>query len=186
MARQVGPIFLRGTYDGVHFYERDGKYYVRMQSTLAGHTVKTSPRFKNTMKFAQMMACSSKIGSVVFKALPVGFKESWMYRAFVGEAMDMFKQMMAYEEVFAVLWRRYAAEFQERYDEMEGFVHMGVMEEVVKADKQPAMLVIKECRMFVSMPHDCELPELAHIFQGAAGGVLEIGLPCSFPVPGWP
>jgi hypothetical protein len=128
MARQAGPIFLIGTFDGVHFYKMNGIYYVRMQSTLDAKTVKTSPRFRNTMKYAAMMGFSSKIASAVFKALPPEFKESWMYRAFVGDAMRLFKQRKPYEEVYAILWKRYAA----RYDETEAFVHKEVLNQVPK------------------------------------------------------
>jgi hypothetical protein len=141
MAKQVGPIFLVGTFDGVHFYKMGDDYYVRMQSSLDGKTVKTSPRFRNTMKYAQMMACSSRIGSVVFKALPARFKESWMYRAFVGEAMEMFKTERPYEEVFEVLWKRYAAEFQEGYDEMMEFGHGALATEVMDAASEKVKTV---------------------------------------------
>jgi hypothetical protein len=76
------------------------------------------------MEYAQRMGCSSTIASAIFKALPDRFKASWMYRAFVGEAMGMFKQQMAYDEVFAVLWERYAAEFAAGYAEEKAFAHV--------------------------------------------------------------
>lgn len=145
MAKQVGPIFLVGTFDGVHFYKMGDEYYVRMQSSLEGKTVKTSARFRNTMRFANMMASSSTIGRAIFKALPARFKQSWMYRAFVGEAMQLFKTGKAYEEVFDVLWKLYAMEFMEGYDETKEFVHVTVMEEAVlagimKKSKKPIIL----------------------------------------------
>ena len=74
-----------------------------------------------------------------------------MYRAFVGEAMGLFKPGRVYEEVFAALWSRYAAEFGEGYDEMEGFVHADVGPEIKKIYKQPARLMINKRRMFVSI-----------------------------------
>jgi hypothetical protein len=128
MARQVGPIFLIGTFAGVHFYKMNGKYYVRMQSTLDAKTVKISPRFKNTMKYAAMLGFSSKIASAVFQALPPEFKQSWMYRAFVGDAMRLFKQQKPFEEVYAILWKRYAA----KYDETEVFTHQKELRQVRK------------------------------------------------------
>ena len=152
MAKQVGPIFLVGTFGGVHFYKMGDDYYVRMQSSLDGKTVKTSPRFRNTMKYAQMMACSSRIGSVVFKALPARFKESWMYRAFVGEAMEMFKTERPYEEVFEVLWKRYAAEFQEGYDEMMEFGHGVLAMEGMDAASEKAKTVKRQFPVYFNRP----------------------------------
>ena len=121
MAKQAGPFFLNRTIGNLCFYHMEGRYYARKKSSLTAKRVKTSPRFRRTMEYAQMMGCSSKIGSAVFKALPERFKESWMYRAFVGEAMGMFKRQMAYGEVFAVLWQRYALEFVAGYAEEKEF-----------------------------------------------------------------
>ncbi len=55
------------------------------------------------------MARASKIGSAVYQALPKDFRQFWMYRAFVGEAMIMLKQgVLTDQEVFNVLWKMYA------------------------------------------------------------------------------
>jgi len=143
MARQAGPIFLIGTFDGVHFYKMNGIYCVRAQSTLDAKTVKTSPRFRNTMKYAAMMGFSSKIASAVFKSLPAEFKESWMYRAFVGDAMRLFKQRKPFEEVYATLWKRYAA----KYDEVEVFAHKEELRQVQKTRQRPTSQFNKSSRL---------------------------------------
>jgi len=124
MAKQEGPYFLNRTIGNLCFYYMEGCFYARKKSSLTAKKVKTSPRYLRTMEYAQRMACSSKIGSAVFKALPEWFKASWMYRAFVGEAMGMFKQGMVYEEVLAVLWERYAAEFGVGYKEEDEFQYI--------------------------------------------------------------
>jgi hypothetical protein len=91
--------------------------------------VKKSKAFKNTMAFAGLLKRASVIASKVYKALPEHWKEFWMYRSFVGEAMGMLKVGKTDEEALKVLWERYAAEFGEGYREEEGFVHEGVVRE---------------------------------------------------------
>ena len=123
MAKQVGPFFLEGLYGNICFYKVKGRYLVRQKSTLTGKRVKTSAAYKLTMLYAGMMSTSSKIASVVYKALPAHWKQFWMYRAFVGEAMEMLKEGKGVEEIRQVLWERYAAEFVEGYSEEKEFRH---------------------------------------------------------------
>jgi hypothetical protein len=123
MAKQAGPVYLTRTIDELCFYRMNGEYYVRMKSSLTGERVKTSKLFERTMASAGRLARGSKIASLVFKALPEWFKESWMYRAFVGEAVVMLKGGKTEEEVLQTLWDSYAAEFEEGHCEEEEFVH---------------------------------------------------------------
>ena len=123
MARQTGPFFLEGLYGNICFYKVKGRYLVRQKSTLTGKRVKTSAAYKVTMVYARMMSTSSTIASAVYKALPAHWKQFWMYRAFVGEAMAMLKEGKAAEEIREVLWGRYAAEFTEGYVEEKEFQH---------------------------------------------------------------
>ena len=123
MARQTGPFFLEGLYGNICFYKVKGRYLVRQKSTLTGKRVKTSTAYKLTMVYARMMGTSSKIASAVYKALPAHWKQFWMYRAFVGEAMEMLKEGKVVEEIRRVLWERYAAEFTEGYAEENEFQH---------------------------------------------------------------
>ena len=123
MARQTGPFFLEGLYGNICFYKVKGRYMVRQKSTLTGKRVKTSAAYRVTMVYAGMMSTSSKIASAVYKALPAHWKQFWMYRAFVGEAMEMLKEGKAVEETRRVLWERYVAEFTEGYAEENEFQH---------------------------------------------------------------
>jgi hypothetical protein len=123
MARQTGPFFLEGLYGNICFYKVKGRYLVRQKSTLTGKRVKTSAAYRVTMVYARMMSGSSKIASAVYKALPPHWKQFWMYRAFVGEAMEMLKVGKVVEEIRRVLWERYAAEFAEGYAEENEFQH---------------------------------------------------------------
>ena len=124
MARQTGPVFLQGLYGNASFYWAQGEWRVRQKSTLTGKRVKTSKRFALTMVYAGLMGRSSKIASVIYKALPAHWKQFWMYRAFVGEAMDMLKEGKTDTEAQKVLWQRYAAEFSAGYKEEVEFKHV--------------------------------------------------------------
>ena len=67
-------------------------YYARAKSSLSSKRVKTSPEFKWTMINAGLMACASKIGSAIYKALPPGWRGFCMYRSFTGEALRLLKE----------------------------------------------------------------------------------------------
>jgi len=54
------------------------------------------------------MAKASKIGSAVYKSLPEDFRQFWMYRAFVGEALKMLKEGMTGQQVLESLFKTYA------------------------------------------------------------------------------
>lgn len=123
MSIQTGPIFLQGTYGNICAYYCSGQWRFRQKSTLTGKRVKTSPHFRNTMLFAGLMARSSAIASAIYKALPSHWKQFWMYRAFVGEAMNLLKAGTTTEETTRILWQRYAAEFTPGYSEAKEFEH---------------------------------------------------------------
>jgi hypothetical protein len=66
------------------------------------------------------MAKASKIGSAVYKALPEDFRQFWMYRAFVGEALKMLKdQEMTGEQVLESLFRTYVEVWYLKAEERE-------------------------------------------------------------------
>jgi hypothetical protein len=108
MAKQVGHILLeRRTIGDLVFYKMDGQHYVRLKSSLTGKRVKTSPRFRRTMFYASLMGRASKIGSLIYKALPENWRQFWMYRAFTGEALTMLKEGKNEEEIKNFLWKIY-------------------------------------------------------------------------------
>jgi hypothetical protein len=137
MAIQTGPVFLQGRYGNACTYWCSGQWRLRQVSSLTGKRVKTSKAFKNTMAFAGLLKRASVIASKVYKALPAHWKQFWMYRSFVGEAMGMLKAGQQEETVFQVLWDRYAAEFVEGYEEEKGFIH----EEVARIIKNKRLVV---------------------------------------------
>jgi hypothetical protein len=108
MARQAGKIKIEGrTIGRLVFYKMNGEYYARTKSGLTAKRVKKDPKFRRTMIYAGLLGRASKIGSVVYKALPAEFKEFWMYRSFTGEALKLLKGGMKDEEVAKRLMNAY-------------------------------------------------------------------------------
>ena len=70
MAKQAGTYHITGCFDNLCFYEMEGKYYVRLKSSLTGKRVKKDPSFKRTMQYAALLGSASAIASAVYRALP--------------------------------------------------------------------------------------------------------------------
>ena len=109
MAKQIGNIKITGTYDNVCFYQMDGAYYARRKSSLTARRVKTSPKFALTRVYAGLLAQASKIASEIYKDLPRGFRQYWMFRAFTGEALQCLKKGETCEEAKEKLWQTYVS-----------------------------------------------------------------------------
>ncbi len=122
MAKRVSHILLEGTFDNITIYKRGNQYCVRMCHRLDSKRVKTSLCFRRTMEYAGLMSTSSTIASRVYRALPASWKQYWMYKSFVGEAMEMLKNGTSAEAAEKTLWLRYAAEFAEGYKEENEFI----------------------------------------------------------------
>lgn len=116
MAKQIaGLCRLEGTFDQLTFYKMEGQYYVRVKSSLTSKRVKTAPEFQHTMLLAGLMARASKIGAQVYKALPPGWRQFWMYRSFTGEALLLLKHNpYTDEQVKQILWKCYVEYWEER------------------------------------------------------------------------
>jgi hypothetical protein len=107
MAKRTSHINFVGTINNLCFYSMWDKYYVRMASSLTGERVKKDPRFALTRHYAGLMARASKIGSNIYKQLPVDFRQFWMYRAFTGETLKMLKTGATDETATEQLWQTY-------------------------------------------------------------------------------
>jgi len=116
MAKQIaGLCFLEGTIDDLTFYKMDGQYYVRVKSSLSSQRVKTSPEFKWTMIYARLLARASKIGSAIYKELPPGWRQFWMYRSFTGEAFTLLKENpYTDDQVKQLLWKCYVEYWEQK------------------------------------------------------------------------
>lgn len=100
---------IRRTMGKLTFYMMDGKNFVRKKSSLSGKKVKKSPQFARTRYYAGLMATASGIGSQIYQALPPRWRQSWMYRAFTGEAMQLLKDGKTKEEAVGILNKLYVA-----------------------------------------------------------------------------
>lgn len=99
---------LGGRYDNVVIYRLGCGLVLRVLKPHTRKRILKDPRFAEFRKCSKRMAKASKIGSAVYKALPEDFRQFWMYRAFVGEALTMLKdQQLTGEEVMEVLFKTY-------------------------------------------------------------------------------
>lgn len=113
MAISRNPLKLVGRYGCITLYKVGEQIRMRMRHPLDRKRVLKSPEFRNTRVYAGRMARASKIGSRVYQALPKEFRQFWMYKAFVGEAMTMLNEgTLKDKEVFERLWRTYAEVWQ--------------------------------------------------------------------------
>ena len=109
MAEQLGNIKITGTFDNLCFYRMEEAYYVRRKSSLTAKRVKTSPRFAFTRVYAGLAGQSSKMAAEIYRALPPGFRQYWMFRAFTGEAFQSLKRGKTPEEAREMLWQTYVS-----------------------------------------------------------------------------
>lgn len=107
MAKQKGPTFLTGTYNGLCYYEMGGNYYVRRKSSLSRKRVKRSPAFKRTMRNAGMLAQASRIASEVYRITPRNSRKREIFHALTGKAMLLLKKGIEADIVLAQLKAEY-------------------------------------------------------------------------------
>jgi len=103
MAKQAGAIKLNGTIGDITFYRLYEEHFARTKSSLSGKRVKHDPAFKETMKYAALLACASKIASVIYKRLPAEQKSRKKYQAMTGKAMQLLKKKVNIETVIEEL-----------------------------------------------------------------------------------
>jgi len=115
LAISRNPLKLVGRFDFITLYKVGDQIRMRVRRPLSRKRVLKSPEFRNTRIYAGWMARASKIGSQVYRSLPKEFRQFWMYRAFVGEAMTMLKQgKLNDKQVFSILWKTYAEVWQDK------------------------------------------------------------------------
>ena len=106
--------------DGYTFYMMGGVNYVRKKSRLTRKRVLTSPNFRKTRSYAGLMSQASRIGSVIYQALPHDWRQGWMYRAFTGEALPMLKEGRTVEETTRLMWERYVEAINHHGEDLSG------------------------------------------------------------------
>src|ERR1043165_2494739 len=107
MAEAFAPFPIQRTIGKLTFYMMEGRNFVRKKSSLTRRKVLYSPQFENTRHNAAVLAKASKIGSLVYNALPEYWRQGWMYRSFTGEAYKLLKKGKKEEEAHQVLVKCY-------------------------------------------------------------------------------
>ena len=103
MTKKAKRIKLSGTIGDICIYGLHEKHYGRTKNSLSGKRVKYDPGFKGTMKYAALLACASKIASVIYKRLPAAQKSRKKYQSMTGQAMQLLKKKMNLEKVIELL-----------------------------------------------------------------------------------
>ena len=86
MAKQAGPLFIRGMINKVCFYRLDGGYYAPSKSSLSGVRVKKDPAFAKTMANAALLKEASSLASLVHRNLGSEKRKHTLYRQMTGAA----------------------------------------------------------------------------------------------------
>lgn len=107
MAKQCGPLFFECTWDDLTFYKMEGKYYVRVKSSLTREKVLTHKSFEKTRFYASLLVTASKIASSIYSDLPIDWRQFWMFRSFTGEGLLMLEGGSTPQEVYDCLWKTY-------------------------------------------------------------------------------
>lgn len=103
MAKQKGPVYVTGTYNGICYYRLDGKYYARRKSSLSSKRVKKDKRFELTMVYAGLLGQASAIASRVYRRIPPAGRQHALYRKMTSIAMQLLKKGINAEEISAKL-----------------------------------------------------------------------------------
>jgi hypothetical protein len=120
MAKVYAPFPMTRTMCDLTFYMMDGVNYVRKKSSLTRKRVLKSPNFRKTRFYAGLMSQASKIGSVIYQALPPDWRQAWMYRAFTGEVMQILKEGRTVEETTRLMWERYVEAINHHGEDLSG------------------------------------------------------------------
>jgi hypothetical protein len=97
-----------GTVDCLTIYQLpDGKWYVRMRSSITGKRIKKDPVFEGFRKSSFRMKDASPIASMVYQQLPV--KQYKLFREMTGKALLWLKTGLTVKEITDKLTRDYIA-----------------------------------------------------------------------------
>lgn len=107
MPEQCGPLFMTGAIDDLCFYKMEGKYYLRMKSSLTGKRVKRDPAFRRTRENAAQLGQASKLASGVYRRLPAEQRKRAYYRQITGEALRLLYGGKTVQEVLKYLEQKF-------------------------------------------------------------------------------
>jgi hypothetical protein len=79
MAKQAGELFIEGTIDDLTFYKMDGKYYLRMKSSLTGKKFWRNKAFERSRASCKRFSEGNKLASKLYRMIE---KEKKFYTLF--------------------------------------------------------------------------------------------------------
>lgn len=107
MAKVYEPLVITGTIGNACFYKMDGKYYVRMKSSLTRKRVLKDASFRRTREHAATLGVASKIASRVYRLITGEHKKHALYREITGKAIYLLREGKDKEAAFQSLSREY-------------------------------------------------------------------------------
>jgi hypothetical protein len=108
MAKQAGDFFIEGTMDDLTYYKIDGKYYVRMKSSLTGKKFWKNKAFEGSRKSAMLLGKASGIASLFYRSYPKKKKYKGLFNTMVGKVKLWLRDGKSEEEMMFLLQAFYA------------------------------------------------------------------------------
>ena len=105
MAKQVGPLFITGTIDGIIFYKLGDNYYIRSKGSYkSAKRMRKDPRLQRTMqKAAQFGVASKLVKEVYYRHLPREVRRQGLFGQLTGMVNGWLQQGKTKEDVKALL-----------------------------------------------------------------------------------
>jgi hypothetical protein len=105
MAKQVGPLFITGTIDGIIFYKLGEQYYIRSKGSYkSAKYMRKDPRLKRTMqKAAQFGQASKLVKEVYYRQLPREVRKFGLFGKLTGMVNGWLQKGKNREEVNELL-----------------------------------------------------------------------------------
>jgi hypothetical protein len=100
MAKLIGDFKFEGTIDGLCFYKMEGKYYVRLQSSLTGKKFRKAACFEGSRRSCQRLSRGSQLAAMVYNSFQ---KQKGMYAALKTKAIALLKKNTREEKVIRKL-----------------------------------------------------------------------------------
>ena len=105
MAKQVGPLFITGTIDGIIFYKLGEQYYMRSKGSYkSGKKMRKDPRLKRTMQNADRFGGASQLVQYIYyRHLPREVRRHGLFGELTGMVNRWLYQGKSTEETEALL-----------------------------------------------------------------------------------
>lgn len=107
MAKQRGPIYLKGTAGLFTYYRMGGRYYVRNKTSLDKERFYQDAAFAGSRKAAGVFGIASKIASEVYRVLPQKHKGHGVIGRLSGKANRLLHAGKSKKEVVTLLLKVY-------------------------------------------------------------------------------